>query len=515
MKGRNGRLGKLLLTAVLLLGMLWPLIPADSAYAANTTYYVDDTNGLDTNSGTSTGAAWKTLGKVNSVTLQPGDKVLFKSGGIWTGTLSPKGSGTAASRITIDKYASGANPVVNGNGAAQAVLIKNMEYVTVQNLEITNDSATIAKRSGVFVLGQNAGTLNGIYLRNLNIHDVKGWSDRTNQDNFYGNAGIFVTVWTGGDNTNLSRFNDLRIENNNIHDISTGGIYFGGASAHLSDTTGNSWYTNVAIRSNIVNKTGADGIVAGVSKSPVIERNTVLDAGINGTNHQWIAGMWSWACMDPVFQYNEVARTHYDIQSTSDSMAFDTDVFSRGTHIFQYNYSHSNKGGFFMSTKELGVNGGNNVVRYNISQNDSHYHWSDNTISSLTGATSFYNNVFFNNTTQGFKIDGVRSSGLSFKNNIFYVNNGPAALPSNHTYSHNLYYGFTPPAGDANGIAADPQFVNPGTGSDGRATADGYRLKAASPAVNSGTVIASPGTADFWGNPLFAGAPDIGAHERP
>ncbi|HZP00406.1 MAG TPA: hypothetical protein VFD30_08935, partial [Terriglobia bacterium] len=45
-----------------------------------TTYYVDSAAGNDANSGQSSSAPWKTLAKVNSVALNPGDSVLFKRG---------------------------------------------------------------------------------------------------------------------------------------------------------------------------------------------------------------------------------------------------------------------------------------------------------------------------------------------------------------------------------------------------------------------------------------------------
>lgn len=501
-----------------LLCAVWTIfsVPPHRAEAANTTYYVDDVAGNDANSGTSPSTAWKTLAKANSQVLQPGDKLLFKAGGKWTGTLQPQGSGTASNRIEIGRYGDGPDPIINGNGASYAVFLRNMQYVTLQNFEITNNAATPARRSGVYVVGQNAGTLNGIYLRNLNIHDVKGISDRDDVDNFYGNAGIFVTVWTGSGNTNLSRYHDLRIENNNIHDIYTIGIYFGGTNLHLDDVAPfSTWYTGVVVRQNIVSRTGGDGIVVGISHTPLIERNAVYDAGINSTNLKWIAGMWSWASLDPTFQYNEVARTQFGVQSTSDSMAFNTDVFSQGKSTFQFNYSHSNKGGFLMSTPHLEQNGGYILARYNISQNDHHNHWSDNTISSHSGHAKFYNNVFFNNTSSGFKVDGTHGTGHTFINNIFHVTAGPVSLPAVHTYDYNLYYGFTAPAGDAHAVTGDPQFVNPGTGSDGIATAAGYKLKSTSPAINAGLSFANPGPGDFWGNPLYNGRADIGAHERP
>lgn len=79
-----------------------------------TTYYVDSVGGKDTNNGTLTSKAWKTLARVNcgpgtcDPALQhlyaPGDVIKFFAGGSWTGQLRIKGSGTLASPITIDMH---------------------------------------------------------------------------------------------------------------------------------------------------------------------------------------------------------------------------------------------------------------------------------------------------------------------------------------------------------------------------------------------------------------------------
>src|SRR5262245_33197962 len=50
------------------------------ALAAATTYYVDCTGGSDTNSGTSSTTAWRTLGRANQQTYGAGDQVLLKRG---------------------------------------------------------------------------------------------------------------------------------------------------------------------------------------------------------------------------------------------------------------------------------------------------------------------------------------------------------------------------------------------------------------------------------------------------
>lgn len=74
------------------------------------TYYVDCAAGNDGNAGTPAGQAWKTLAKANSASLNPGDKLLFKRGCTWQGTLQARWNGTAAARITIGAYGSGNLP---------------------------------------------------------------------------------------------------------------------------------------------------------------------------------------------------------------------------------------------------------------------------------------------------------------------------------------------------------------------------------------------------------------------
>src|SRR6516225_1822875 len=95
-----------LIAILLASGLLLP--KSDSrAYAANTTYYVDSASGSDTANGTSMSTAWKSLTKVNSITFQAGDKILFNKGGSWNGQLHPLGSGSSGNPITIDSYGTG------------------------------------------------------------------------------------------------------------------------------------------------------------------------------------------------------------------------------------------------------------------------------------------------------------------------------------------------------------------------------------------------------------------------
>ena len=73
--------------------------------AAGTTYYVSSSDGDDNDDGLSAVNAFQTIGHVNSLTLQPGDTVLFKCGDIWRGEmLQIEESGTVADPITFGAY---------------------------------------------------------------------------------------------------------------------------------------------------------------------------------------------------------------------------------------------------------------------------------------------------------------------------------------------------------------------------------------------------------------------------
>jgi len=88
---------------------------------STTDYFVDSVSGADNNPGTSPRTAWKSLDKTNATTFHPGDRILLKSGSVWTGQLWPKGSGSADQPIIIDKYGGNAKPIINGAGEEDAV----------------------------------------------------------------------------------------------------------------------------------------------------------------------------------------------------------------------------------------------------------------------------------------------------------------------------------------------------------------------------------------------------------
>ena len=73
--------------------------------SANTTYYVSFSSGSDSNDGQMPSAAFKTIGKVNSLALGAGDRVLFKCGDTWRAEmLRVTTSGADGNPITFSSY---------------------------------------------------------------------------------------------------------------------------------------------------------------------------------------------------------------------------------------------------------------------------------------------------------------------------------------------------------------------------------------------------------------------------
>ncbi|MGN0853774.1 MAG: hypothetical protein ACI4Q3_10430 [Kiritimatiellia bacterium] len=78
-------------------------------------WFIDSAAGDDAAAGTSAASAWRTLAAHNrSADIKPGDRVLFKRGGLWRGTLRPK-SGEPGKPVLYASYGSGAKPILQNS----------------------------------------------------------------------------------------------------------------------------------------------------------------------------------------------------------------------------------------------------------------------------------------------------------------------------------------------------------------------------------------------------------------
>jgi hypothetical protein len=501
-------------TRTLLAALL--LAPLAALHAA--TYHADSAAGNDANDGSTPEKAWRTLEKINATTFRPGDTLLLKSGATWSGRLHPMGSGNGVNRIVLDRYGEGPKPIINGGGVAGgAVMLEDQQYWRIRNLDISNHGAPAAKKMGILIRNRSVGTLAGIEVSGCVIHDVAGEMENYRDGK---ESGGIVFIITAANLACPSRWDDLRIENNTIHDVARNGILLASQWINKPQDTNSTWKghgnyapsTNIRIAGNRLARIAGDGIIPWCAKGAVIESNVVREANSN-TLGQGHAAVWGYFCEDVVFQFNDVSGT----KTKADGMAFDFDNSDQRC-VYQYNYSHDNEGGFLNMCCD--GNGNGNVARYNISLNDGCLAGSRVFLVHGNGNHGYH---IYNNTVVAGRGDpemfhqgaDSRGSTILFQNNIF-VNTGKGSfkVPGGCRLERNLYSGWGPADADAGKIVGDPRFLSAEGGGAGSSPPDGYRLCAGSPALRAGVCIPGNGGRDYWGNPVSGLArPNLGAYD--
>ena len=536
-----------MIAASVALGTAFALIAPSSALAGDatpaaastgTTYYVSSTHGDDGNAGTDKGHPWKTLDKVNAIAtdLKPGDSVLLERGSTFQDQyLHIKDtSGTADAPITIADYgeASAAKPVIAANGVkgsqwyqnyrahvgnhqnkgtvSSTILLKDVSYITVKNLEITNDdpdvydpidtwkwtdtadsdgtkldrSADRMDRTGVAGIAENGTTMSHVTLEGLNIHDVDG--------NIYNkhmaNGGIYFMAHYARENksaadnawlqNHISRFDHITIKNNIVKDVDRWGIAVG-YTAYLNfidatwgdgsiddDLIAKYGQTNVTIENNYVKGAGGDAITLMYCDRPVIQYNVgdsvskhmnnidyPHDREHGGRYGGWVAaGIWPWRCKDPIFQYNEMYNNLNSEHGNGDGQAWDAD-YGDGT-LYQYNYSYGNSFASLMICNQYAIN---TTFRYNISQNDRRGVFD---LPSNGPGNHIYNNTVYIGKDSAV-LTGRSNSQAKFENNIFINATDTKKTETwnrgnqhgGQTYDKNMYVNYANrPASDSNAV---------------------------------------------------------------
>ncbi|MHB9028485.1 MAG: right-handed parallel beta-helix repeat-containing protein, partial [Candidatus Latescibacterota bacterium] len=110
------------------------------------TYYVDAAGGNDGNSGASSDAPWRTVGKVNRSRFSPGDQILFRRGQTWRETLVIPSSGVSGRHIVFGAYGSGNKPVFDAEKRREfSIEGNNKDFITLSGLDAAN-----AKKNGIY-----------------------------------------------------------------------------------------------------------------------------------------------------------------------------------------------------------------------------------------------------------------------------------------------------------------------------------------------------------------------------
>jgi hypothetical protein len=489
--------------------------------AHSVSYYLSS-DGDDAMDGLSDTTAWRSLQKTSSITLNPGDTILLRRGDSWTGEcLSPRGNGRPGAPVTIDAYGNAAEkPLINaketslqtseGRTISAGLYLRNASWWSIRNLEIRNTDNVpdeTVSRDGIRLEYLHDDTIfHSVKILDCVIRDIDGLHNRSGSPgSFYNNGGIIVQ---GFSYRNLI-LDTLLIQGCELYDVDAVGlrIRFAGWDAFNGGETYHSWITNLVVRDTRVERTGADGMIIQGTRGALVTGNVCLDAGYHGDGTtDYIAGMWTANSDSSIFEFNEVARTR---RFRGDGTAFDVDWSSTGAHIFQYNYTHENEGGFLMDFERNRTP--RIIVRYNVSVNDKGSVFKTKT--DRKSPVHFYNNVFYNDRQKIRIVEAARDS-CRFTNNIFYFTQD-AGWSSNIEFNANCYYPFTPPSMDTNAISADPLFTAAGDHGEGYENAFHFMLREGSHCIDKGVVVTNNGGRDFKGTILDDSKVSIGAFEMP
>lgn len=509
-------------------------------YQEATIYYVDSMMGNDINDGMSEKTAWKSLKRLNESEFKPGTKILFKRGSVWNGQFRPKGSGVPGTPIIVDVYGEGAKPIINGQGVSNkdtgniiaegAVHLYNVEYWEINNLEVTNNGSVIDKamnRAGIMVYAGGFGEMNHIYIKNCYVHDVN--TDCKGQKLSGGVLILGDTRDEKGRETGIkTTIDDVIVDGCHIKNVAIEGLRTKTYDKGQNTPTGDRRNSNVVFKNNLIEDIHGDGIViseiakGGLVEKNIIRRHSTCPATLN------YAGCWVWNTDSVLLQYNEVCD---GVNGYNDGEAFDFDIGAANT-VYQYNYSHNNKGGLLLTMQDAGEN---NVFRYNISQNDGN---GCELFFCANPRTNIYNNTIYvgKDITLPYIIDASNPQDMTFKNNIFYIEgkvekfantkkkfNGNK-MQNNCIYPANILslVGGPIKGTDIGTITEKPLLENPAQACEimnewdqtiwDRNTSN-FKLKSESPCINAGVLVQDAGEHDFYGNALYQDKPDIGAHE--
>ncbi|HTO05194.1 MAG TPA: hypothetical protein VL069_15900, partial [Opitutus sp.] len=519
--------------------LCWFILPTSSVFA--TDYY------LGTQAASQPGVALADIAALNARDLEPGDRVFFQGGQTFHGTvyLGPGDSGIPSNPIVISSF--GTNRATIAPGTAAAIKIDNASGFAISRLNLAGSGHATSHGNGIDAGAYLPGSTKLPYLRFSDM-TISGFEN-----------GIVIWAWYSTATRAWPGFTDVKLHNlqvfsNRSEGIKTWGTWYAdgnGQNFSHSDVS----IAHCAVWDNRGDPaanyhTGSGIIMSGVDRG-TIEYCVAHDNGGNGpASGGGPFGIWAWEARGITLQYNLVYNQK--TSSMNDGGAYDLDGGSSHC-VVQYNYSYNNDGPAigiiqFQDASPLI----NNVVRYNISENDSRkttqgvvYIGEFSEPYGIKGA-EIYGNTFFVSTNRNggkppivFAENHDDIADVRFRNNLLISSHsgnllrGATNNPAKYLYQGNNYWGGTLDLaalraagqemlnGTPVGTRVDPQLVNSGNG--GVVTdptqlpaITAYLLKSTSPLRNGGLDLTAkfginPGPHDFHGQPIFTNSLAIGA----
>jgi len=236
-------------------------------------------------------APWKTLEKISSVTLHPGDTVFFKSGDRFDGHFVIKGSGTVSKKIVITAYGNGPKPIITGQVGQkgggdyqEAILIENADNLLFDGLEVHNErmvSRPKVKDTDAFgiLVNNTKGVMENLTFQNMTIRDVFAAQPMLDKNSFDAIqvSGISFRSSKNTSNDALKQIKNIEIKNSYFANLQRLGIQLKhgrGAEGVGNDSLNR--IMNVHIHDNVFYYNGGSGVLPNGTYNCLIENNIFI-----------------------------------------------------------------------------------------------------------------------------------------------------------------------------------------------------------------------------------------------
>jgi hypothetical protein len=370
-------------------------------------YYISQ-EGDDGNPGTLS-EPFKSLQKVNSLALNPGDKIFLEGGKVFKGPLilDSLDKGKKASRVQISSYGTG--PAVINGADAEGIIVTGCEEFVVRNINVTGNGRKDGNKSdGILISDSRKFVLDSL--------EVSGFQ----------HSGIHV-------HTGM----DIEITHIYAHDNGFAGINLTGTTIYNATEFDNEniYISHCRADNNpgdpsVTDNHSGNGILVSSGKNCTIE---YCEASNNGWDMPWTGngpvGIWIWDCTQVLIQYC-ISHDNKTNPVAKDGGGFDLDG-GVSNSVIQYCLSYNNLGaGFGLFEFGAGKPWENNTIRYNISNNDGVQNPGSVSVwkgegSGIMRNCDIYNNTFINDTVNGVSLYVLNNCpGFNFRNNIFIYRSG-------------------------------------------------------------------------------------------
>ena len=450
----------------------------------NTTYYVD-ADAAPGGDGLTPETAWQGVAQVNRHrSFFPGDKILFKRGGTFSGVImSPRGSGEDGNPILVSSYGEGALPILDAripiserNGFS-TIELKNQSFWTFENVKIQNSNPAnpgvpeepipdgkgngqLPMRGGItvqakYINGQNIYTVRGIEIRNCVFTCVdgsggdEGNSYKAATGNMLGCGGGCISgVASSSEDGQYNAWIDgLKVENCEFYNYAGTGVN--------TAFSGNVYNKNVVVRNNLFHcdedyTASNHALYICHADSALVEYNVFKNL---------TCGMAFQVCKNGIMRYNVAMNMDGYQHGASklsgqarywDGCAFDVDSECTGTFDFYGNFTYNCYSGTYSSFNFSKTKSTINI-HDNISYNDKEVLFHN--ASTLGYTINLNNNTFIRDdktiqtsmdilNLEGNNLRKLETPLLNVSSNLFYYPSQRVRLyMTAAAYENNAYFG--------------------------------------------------------------------------